>query len=119
MAAMILFFMIRLPMSHSISAGPEPAYQTPLYLRNPAGRAGEKKRGRGGVSPPRVGHDAVHSCGELGRRFFQTLNNRWASRTIPIDRHVDSQYAIPPGERRGRRGINHRIYRMAACSSRK
>jgi len=32
-------------MSLSISAGPEPAYQIPLYLRNPAGSAeGEEKR---------------------------------------------------------------------------
>jgi hypothetical protein len=35
MAAMILFFMIRLPMSLSIAAGPEPAYQIPVYLRKP------------------------------------------------------------------------------------
>jgi hypothetical protein len=42
---MILFFMIRLPMTFSISAGPDPAYQIPLYLRNPAGSAeGEEKR---------------------------------------------------------------------------
>src|SRR4030095_354877 len=123
MAAMILFFMIRLPMSLSISAGPDPAYQIPLYLRNPAGSAEEKKRDRGCFTPPWVGHNAVHSCGELGRRFFQTLNNRWASRNIPIGRHVGSASVHNTLFHQAKDEVDaafiHRIYRMAACSSRK
>jgi hypothetical protein len=63
--------------------------------------------------------NSVRFCGELGQGFFQTLNNRWASRTIPTDRHVDSAH-----DRLSRHAkdevdtaFNHRIYRMAACSS--